>query len=56
MNCDVASVCGGVLPSIFRGTGSDFPCKVQWSTSMTSLGIEFQSLSDRCTVDPGGLV
>ena len=37
------------------GTGSDFLCKVQGSTCMTSLGIEFQLFSERCTVNPEGL-
>ena len=35
----------------FRGTGSDFPSKVQGSTCVTSLGVEFQAFSDRCRVD-----
>ena len=35
------------------GTGSDFPCKVQGSTRVTSLGVEFWLFSDHCS-GPGG--
>ena len=37
----------------FRGTGSDFPCKVYSIPRVCpSLGVEFQSFSDHRTVDP----
>ena len=57
MSCDLDNVCGGALPPSLGegGTGSDFSCKVQGSTCMTSLGIEFHLFSERCTVDLEGL-
>ena len=40
----------------FGGTGSGFSCKVQGSTCVTSLSVNFQSFSDRCTVNREGLL
>ena len=41
MNCDMTDVYGGVLPPILG------------ELEVVSLGVEFQSCSDRCAVDPG---
>ena len=48
-------LCQSTSPN-FGGTGSDFSCKMQGSTCVTSLSVEFQSFSDRCTVNSEGLL
>ena len=55
MNCDLANACGEVLPLISNELEGTFPAKCKGQRRSWRLGVEFQSLSDYCTVDPEGL-